>query len=341
MRDEHGQLQLSQAAADFRPGRGVYRSSYKNALRLTATETNMAYRTADYERWQQMDFVVGQKVCCSNNHPIPDICDTLAGKYPKDFKFVGWHPNCRCYVIPILKTVEEMAEDNDRILCGEEPESASENAVETVPENFIEWERDNADRIEAAKRRGSLPYFLKDNNVERLNNGGITKLGAVISNSELIQRSVLKVREVGNAIIKNNGHSSREAQMSPLYFGKAPESVIKFLKDRNIPLESNEMFITTKGISHAIRESKTTKGLAVSLDELTDFIANYADYTIFFDPVKEDLIFANKTTKFVVTPNYNIKKKETRVFTFISATQIKGNWSDHFSTYTRIKDAKH
>ena len=38
--------------------RGVYRSSYNNARRLAATETNIAYRTADHLRWQQMDFVI-------------------------------------------------------------------------------------------------------------------------------------------------------------------------------------------------------------------------------------------------------------------------------------------
>ncbi|MBR3455746.1 MAG: hypothetical protein IKH26_10515 [Bacteroidaceae bacterium] len=43
-------------------------SSYKNARRLAATECNTAYRTADHERWQQMDFVVGQEVHLSGNH---------------------------------------------------------------------------------------------------------------------------------------------------------------------------------------------------------------------------------------------------------------------------------
>lgn len=52
VRDEHGQLHLSKRAAAFHPGRGVYRSSYKNARRLAATETNMAYRAADCTRWQ-------------------------------------------------------------------------------------------------------------------------------------------------------------------------------------------------------------------------------------------------------------------------------------------------
>lgn len=99
VRDKDGKLHLSKAAQAYHPGQGVYRSSYKNALRLAVTEANMAYRASDYERVQNFDFVVGIEVRLSNNHtlngkPFYDICDELKGKYPKDFKFRGWHPFC-------------------------------------------------------------------------------------------------------------------------------------------------------------------------------------------------------------------------------------------------------
>lgn len=175
VRDEHGQLQLSKNAKAYHPGQGVYRSSYKNALRLTGTETNIAYRTADYLRWQQMDSVVGIEVRLSNNHtikdakgklrPLTDICDTLAGKYPKDFKFVGWHPQCRCHAVPIMKTQEEIIEDAKRILAGKKPlpPSSSKNYVKEPHEGFSKWAKDNAERIEAARGRDKLPYFVRDN----------------------------------------------------------------------------------------------------------------------------------------------------------------------------------
>ena len=163
VRDEHGQLHLSKAAAAYHPGAGVYRSSYMNARRLTSTETNIAYRTSDYLRWQQMDFVVGIEIRMSNNHPIEDICDELAGRYPKDFKFTGWHPFCRCHVVPVLKTEEEMDKDTQRILDGEEPLPGSVNGVTGVPPAFTEWTTNNSERIEAAEARGTLPYFIKDN----------------------------------------------------------------------------------------------------------------------------------------------------------------------------------
>lgn len=128
----------------------------------------MAYHTADYERWQQLDFVVGIEIRLSNNHTLngksfEDICDELQGKYPKDFKFTGWHPQCRCHVISILKTPEELAKHNEQILNGEMPDTYSENTVKDVPENFKNWINDNADRIEMANNRGTLPDFLKDN----------------------------------------------------------------------------------------------------------------------------------------------------------------------------------
>ncbi len=165
VRDEHGNLVLSQRASEYHPGKGVYRSSYKNARRLAVTETNMAYRTAEYDRIQGLDFVVGIEIRLSNNHtcngiPLTDICDELKGRYPKDFKFTGWHSHCRCNVITILKTEAELMEENRAILAGKEPSHDSVNAVNDVPDNFKEWMAKNEERAKYAK---SIPYFIKDN----------------------------------------------------------------------------------------------------------------------------------------------------------------------------------
>lgn len=168
VRDKDGKLHLSKAAQAYHPGQGVYRSSYKNALRLAVTEANMAYRASDYERVQNFDFVVGIEVRLSNNHtlngkPFYDICDELKGKYPKDFKFRGWHPFCRCHAITILKTREELMADNERILDGQEPTEDSVNSVNDLPNNFKAWAAKNKSRILAADEKGTLPYFITDN----------------------------------------------------------------------------------------------------------------------------------------------------------------------------------
>lgn len=161
VRDEKGVLRLSKAAKAYNPGRGIYRSSYKNALRLTATENNMAYRTADHLRWQQLDFVLGIEIQLSNNHPCDDICDTLAGTYPKDFKFVGWHPFCRCFAVPKLAKPEDVADYSRRLADGEDVSGFEfPGKVEALPKKFTDWVQDNQERIDTAK---SLPYFLTDN----------------------------------------------------------------------------------------------------------------------------------------------------------------------------------
>ena len=162
VRDEKGVLRLSRAAQEFHPGRGVYRSSYKNALRLTATETNMAYRTADSKRWGQIDFVLGQTIKPSDtNHPVTDICDELKGDYPKDFKFVGWHPFCRCFAVPKLASPEEFMKYQQAVLNGEDVSDWHfDGEVKDVPEGFKGWVKENEERISRAK---SEPYFLKDN----------------------------------------------------------------------------------------------------------------------------------------------------------------------------------
>lgn len=149
---------MSKNAKAYHPGQGIYRSSARNAQRLARTEINMAYRTAEQTRWRQFDFVVGYEVkTTQNGHHVEDICDQLAGKYPKDFKFVGWHPQCMCYCIPILKT-----EDEFWAYDPENPEKSA-NEITELPPNFREWIDDNRDRIEAAEKRGKLPYFIRDN----------------------------------------------------------------------------------------------------------------------------------------------------------------------------------
>lgn len=162
VRDKSGALRLSKAAAAYHPGQGVYRSSYKNALRMTATENNIAYRTADHNRWQALPFVIGIEIHISNNHPTKDICDLFDGKrFPKDFKFTGWHPWCRCYAVSVLASQEEMDAYTTAIMNGEDVSHWKfTGQVEKMPKEFNKWMNDNQQRIASAK---NMPYFIKDN----------------------------------------------------------------------------------------------------------------------------------------------------------------------------------
>lgn len=159
VRDENGKLQLSRAAKRYHPGQGIYRSSYKNALRLTRTEINMSNRTADITRWRQLPFVIGFRINLSNNHPKYDICDELNGVYPKTFNWPGgWHTQCLCYLTPELVSDEQADQMEDQILgIGKGPKI---KMVKDVPKQFKTYVRQNKKRIAGWKNK---PYWMEQN----------------------------------------------------------------------------------------------------------------------------------------------------------------------------------
>lgn len=146
----------------YKTGAGVYKSSARNAMRVARTETNIAYRRADNARWQDMDFVLGQRVQLSKNHPKKDICDKLQGDYPKDFVFDGWHPQCFCFATPILMDEEEMAKVTEAFLKGEKYTPRGKQITD-YPAAFKDWVREHSEDIAAARQRGTEPYFIRNN----------------------------------------------------------------------------------------------------------------------------------------------------------------------------------
>ena len=178
---ETGDLELSEAAKKYHPGQGVYRSAYKNARRLAVTEMNAAFRRAEWESYQSNPLVTGYEIRLSNNHtttnskgqriPLKDICDDMAGVYPKTFLWTGWHPQCRCEMIPILVSKNDF---RARIRARKEGKLASWSAkqVAKMPKGFTDWVEDNSDRIAAAggatqtqtiRNWKGLPYWMQNN----------------------------------------------------------------------------------------------------------------------------------------------------------------------------------
>lgn len=159
--------QLSQYLNDFPSLKADYTNMFGHAvdchdceyrsIRLARSEINMAYRTAEQTRWRQFDFILGYEIKLSGSHPAEDICDSLAGRYPKDFVWTGWHPNDMCYSVPIVMSEEQywgMREGNGR---------GQDDMVKDVPNGFKQWVGENKPKIDAAKENGTLPYWLRDN----------------------------------------------------------------------------------------------------------------------------------------------------------------------------------
>lgn len=125
-------------------GRGIYRSPRKNLFRLTRTETNAAYRISDYERIQNLDFVVGIRIHLSSSHRLTDVCDFNQGLYPPKYKFSGWHANCLCYSTTVLKTKDEFARGvtKSKNEVTKIPRSA-QRYQKTNNKRYWDWEKDN------------------------------------------------------------------------------------------------------------------------------------------------------------------------------------------------------
>ncbi len=273
----------------YKSGQGVYRSSYRNAQRLARTETNIAYRSADFERWQQLDFIVGVEIKLSNNHPVTDICDDLKGRYPKTFKWTGWHPNCRCYMIPILATQEEMDQMIDKILSGEKTDKMeSSEQVKDTPDEFNTWVKDNEERMDKAKSKGTLPYFVKDNQK------GIAKILKPLSPEEqyhqdLVEKygeeSVQKLYGAFDSFKTKISDGDLPYQIKKLNFeinwvaekGKFPTSpeMVNMLKQELITVESKyEIQHAVEAANSVLLYKSKSKPLNAILGDLNGAIAN-------------------------------------------------------------------
>lgn len=145
---------------------------------LARNETNLAYRSADRNKMLSLPQVVGMHIKVSNSHQdwlneywIPkngdkiEVCDAMTGKYPISFEWRGYHPNCKCYSIPILKTLDELADDIIKLGKGEKVNNESINSVKDIPANAKQWIKENYDRISGYS---NPPYWWSDN-IELIN----------------------------------------------------------------------------------------------------------------------------------------------------------------------------
>lgn len=197
--------------------------------------------------------------------PLTDICDTLKGRYPKDFKFVGWHPHCRCHVVTILKTEEEMMRDTQRILNGEQPLKGSVNTVKSVPSAFKDWVEEHSERIE---KGGKLPYFIADNR-KRVDNilgivsgheeGSLIRLGdQEWTVDELIGECRIEPTENGKIYVHPDHGESELAENLEFARWRAEqfgEEVILLPNPQNI--KSPDSYNITRGVQEEYKRSST------------------------------------------------------------------------------------
>lgn len=249
-------------------GMGVYRSARKNALRVARTEINAAYHKARNERWQNEPFVIGQYIHVSPQHNIDDICNDLEGRYPKDYVWISWHPQCICTSDPITIQGEEKKEFYKRLMAGEDMSNyVSPFAVLTMPEKYNQYIKDNSKAIVKAGMKGKLAWHLQDNTkywAHLLSPSDRKKLGLkAVSSKELIlakakERHALRTKEQIDKI-----QSRWDKHRRDYYNGL----VHNLLGSKSVTdIKSQDLFERYYAIRYAIKDKKSASEIASLFD---------------------------------------------------------------------------
>lgn len=249
-------------------GMGVYRSARKNALRVARTEINSAYHKARNERWQNEPFVIGQYIHVSPQHNIDDICNDLEGRYPKDYVWISWHPQCICTSDPITIQGEEKKEFYKRLMAGEDMSNyVSPFAVLTMPEKYNQYIKDNSEAIVKAGMKGKLAWHLQDNTkywAHLLSPSDRKKLGLkAVSSKELTlakakERHALRTKEQIDKI-----QSRWDKHRRDYYNGL----VHNLLGSKSVTdIKSQDLFERYYAIRYAIKDKKSASEIASLFD---------------------------------------------------------------------------
>lgn len=249
-------------------GMGVYRSARKNALRVARTEINSAYHKARNERWQKEPFVIGQYIHVSPQHNIDDICNDLEGRYPKDYVWISWHPQCICTSDPITIQGDEKKEFYKRLMAGEDMSNyVSPFAVLTMPEKYNQYIKDNSEAIVKAGMKGKLAWHLQDNTkycAHLLSPSDRKKLGLkAVSSKELTlakakERHALRTKEQINKI-----QSRWDKHRRDYYNGL----VHNLLGSKSVTdIKSQDLFERYYAIRYAIKDKKSASEIASLFD---------------------------------------------------------------------------
>ena len=321
---ETGKLELSQAARDYHPGQGVYRSSYKNALRMARTELKAAQCEAAWQSAQTNPLIVGWEIRLSNNHttlrngkpcPFHDMCDELQGVYSKAFRFRGWHPHCRCEMLPIIARPSDRKELYRRIFKGDAKERASwsPRAVEEVPQVFTDWVEKNRER---ARGWRTVPRFITDNPAYIVGEYGRPKPRPVEVPPELKGPKKLSRFEGSFQQFADEVREKKRNIGKVMWIGVLDSEIVADMHARGRLLETHDIVVLDKTILKYINHPKESKGATVAPDRYNEILkAINTPLHIYEDTNSEVLVYVythpyepGRVVKVVVHPNFKHKR---------------------------------
>ena len=118
-------------------------------------------------------------------------------------------------------------------------------------------------------------------------------------------KEIIASRRISNVIrhLKEDGYSRYDS----FPIGKVERRMEIFAKEHNIELNGKQVYMNSTQISHARRDFKQNKGIAVSDKDLIDFPKNRRKMRLYFDTNKKNFVYTDFKSKFVIQPNRKIK----------------------------------
>ena len=141
--------------------------------------------------------------------------------------------------------------------------------------------------------------------------------GIRVSSSDIASH----VRQMCNDIL-SVGHS----RMQPFSLGSVEGRIKAFSQRQNIEV-GDDLYMSNDKVSHAIRDEKREKGIAVSVDDLVSFAINRRRMNLYYDSITKNFTYTDGKNKFIVAPLKRVKinRKSFQVAYFISAQKLNRN----------------
>lgn len=134
---------------------------------------------------------------------------------------------------------------------------------------------------------------------------------------------VIASRRIRNVI--NELNDKKFARYQSFSIGNVDSEMSAFASENDIHISSKQIYMTSDGISHSLRPFKKNIGKSVDEKTLVNFPKNRKSMHIFYDKVKQNFIYTDYKSKFIVHPNYRIKifKHKSVKANFITASKAQ------------------
>ncbi len=280
------------------------------ADRIAHTELFRAknYQNAvEYLQNNEISFV---RYTMSVKHPMVDICDFYAnldvgygrGIIPKEeMVTLPLHPFCRCRYVPV---------HNDRKLKQIKPKRIDKAIKETM-QKFSQYEQA---RILGSREKVQLLHAGAD----------ITDIFNSVRPKYPIKRYIDELRHNADNNLRQmleEIKSGAKLTRNRIAVGVLSAEVLSFLRSRDVPVHTKEIFINSKGLSHLSREHKKTRGAGLTEDDILKIpeILKHPSYVYFDkDKKKMNLLFCmtkecEKVIKVVVDTKHKRKNEKMTI----------------------------